>query len=57
MEKTTKIISSDGREITLECRSVARINTQNCVNCGTCREVCPTGAVKEMQRYFSLCRM
>lgn len=55
MEGITKIVSLDGREIALECKSVAKINTLNCVNCGTCREVCPTGAVKEMQR--TVCRL
>lgn len=55
MGETTKIICSDGREIAVECKSVAKINTLNCVNCGTCREVCPTGAVKEMQR--TVCRL
>ena len=55
MEGKTKIISANGREIAIECKSVAKINTLNCVNCGTCREVCPTGAVEEMQR--TVCRL
>lgn len=34
---------------------VASINPANCVNCGTCREICPAQAIKENQR--TICRV
>ncbi|MDR1575324.1 MAG: FAD-dependent oxidoreductase [Treponema sp.] len=30
--------------------TVAAINPERCVNCGTCREICPAQAIKENQR-------
>lgn len=34
---------------------VASINPANCINCGTCREICPAQAIKENQR--TICRV
>ncbi|MDO4619446.1 MAG: FAD-dependent oxidoreductase [Lachnospiraceae bacterium] len=34
---------------------VAHINSKKCVNCGTCRENCPTEAIVELQR--QICRV
>ena len=28
----------------------AYIDPKSCVNCGTCREICPAGAIEEQQR-------
>lgn len=39
----------------LEKNAVARISSKNCVNCGTCREMCPVGAITENQRV--ICRV
>lgn len=55
MGTTIKISNETGKEYTISKQVAARINPQKCVNCGTCREVCPTGAVVEMQRI--ICRV
>ena len=48
-------IKAEKKEVPVEIRAVAHINSTNCVNCGTCREVCPTDAIHEMQR--TVCRL
>ncbi|KAF5051240.1 Ferredoxin--NADP reductase [anaerobic digester metagenome] len=45
-----KRVSSIKETIVPQEQVTAYINPRNCVNCGTCREVCPTGAIKENQR-------
>ncbi|MCD8118717.1 MAG: FAD-dependent oxidoreductase [Lachnospiraceae bacterium] len=50
-----KVVSNSGAEATLKREAVAHINPQYCVNCGTCREVCPVEAVQEVQR--EICRV
>jgi NADPH-dependent glutamate synthase beta subunit-like oxidoreductase/Pyruvate/2-oxoacid:ferredoxin oxidoreductase delta subunit len=44
-------------ELTLKLTKGAspRVDTDKCLNCGTCLEACPTGAVREMQR--QICRL
>ncbi len=32
-----------------------RADTERCINCGSCLNICPTGAIKEMQR--QICRL
>lgn len=44
------IIPDHGTSFTVERRAVAKINPQNCVNCGKCREICPVEAISEQQR-------
>ncbi|MDL2217704.1 FAD-dependent oxidoreductase [Christensenellaceae bacterium OttesenSCG-928-M15] len=48
-------IVSQKNEYSLEKNAVARISSKNCVNCGTCREMCPVGAITENQRV--ICRV
>ena len=49
-------INHDGSgEFTLERGCVAHIDTSKCVNCGTCREICPVEAIEEAQR--RICRV
>lgn len=55
MSTTIKITSETGKEYSISKPVAAKINPQKCVNCGTCREVCPTGAIEEMQRI--ICRV
>lgn len=38
------------KEIAAPDQVAARIDTSKCVNCGTCRENCPAGAIQENQR-------
>ncbi len=49
-----KIMNQD-RGFDLEQNYVASINTKRCVNCGVCRENCPTKAITEAQRW--ICRV
>lgn len=49
---TVKLVSSNGEHV-LERIAVANIDARKCINCGTCREYCPVGAIKEHQR--SIC--
>ena len=30
------------------------INNQNCINCGTCAQACPVGAVREAEGKYSI---
>lgn len=53
--RAVKFVNETGKEFSIEKTAVARINPGNCVNCGTCREVCPTGAIAEQQRI--ICRV
>jgi NADPH-dependent glutamate synthase beta subunit-like oxidoreductase/NAD-dependent dihydropyrimidine dehydrogenase PreA subunit len=55
MRSNVSVAVKDGPTIAVERRSVAKINPRNCVNCGTCRDICPTGAVSEYQRI--VCRL
>lgn len=55
MSTMLKILSETGKEISFSKSATAKINPQKCVNCGTCREVCPTEAIREMQRI--ICRV
>jgi len=50
-----RIISGKNSEYSLEKNAVASISTKNCVNCGTCRDLCPVGAIQENQRV--ICRV
>lgn len=54
-EAKTSIVSASGNAFSIACKSIAKINSQQCVNCGTCREVCPTEAISEQQR--TVCRL
>lgn len=54
MDKT-KITRGDGSSFDLEQSCVAHIDASRCVNCGTCRENCPVGAIDEAQRW--ICRV
>ena len=45
-----KRISSIKKTIVPQEQVTAYINPSNCVNCGTCREICPTNAITENQR-------
>lgn len=55
MANGTKILSHSGKEFTIAKKSVAHINPDKCVNCGTCREYCPVEAIEEQQRI--ICRV
>lgn len=50
-----KIVSEKGKEFSIQKDYVARINPKSCINCGTCREMCPVGAISENQR--TICRI
>jgi len=52
---SVKILSGEGKGFTVEKTAVAHINPRNCVNCGTCRELCPMEAISESQRV--ICRI
>lgn len=43
------------KEIVPPDKVVAAINPATCINCGTCREICPAQAIKENQR--TICRV
>ncbi|MDD3718408.1 MAG: FAD-dependent oxidoreductase [Actinomycetota bacterium] len=45
----------DGAGRTLSKLASPRVDSDRCINCGTCLEVCPTGAIREMQR--QICRL
>jgi len=49
-------INHDGsNEFNLERGYVAHVDTSKCVNCGTCRDICPVEAIAEAQR--RICRV
>mgnify|MGYP000973115905 CR=1 FL=1 len=50
-----KIVSEKGKEFSIQKDYVAEINPKSCINCGTCREMCPVGAISENQR--TICRI
>lgn len=51
VEKKTANVKSYVKETMVPVEQVAaHINPSKCVNCGTCREVCPVGAIEENQR-------
>lgn len=53
---TTIRVQREGtQEFTLDRGYVAKVNTSRCINCGTCRENCPVGAITEAQRW--ICRV
>lgn len=51
----TRLVSAKGNEYVLDKKAVASINPATCVNCGTCREICPVEAISEQQRV--ICRL
>lgn len=55
MTGNVKIVLGKDNEYMLSKKAVAKINPVNCVNCGTCREQCPVGAIEEQQR--EICRV
>lgn len=48
-------ITNNENSFVIERTAVASINPRKCVNCGTCRENCPVGAIEEQQR--EICRI
>lgn len=44
-----------GEEARLDKGSSPRVDTDRCINCGTCLRSCPTGAIREVQR--QICRL
>ena len=36
--------------VTVDKKAEAAIDRRLCINCGECREICPTGAVRELQK-------
>lgn len=45
----------DGVERKIVKHASPRVDSDRCINCGTCLELCPTGAMREMQR--QICRL
>lgn len=37
-------------DLTIDKKAEAVIDRRSCINCGECREICPTGAVRELQK-------
>lgn len=50
-----RLCTSGGDEVTVRKGSSPIIDTDRCVNCGTCLRACPTGALREVQR--QICRL
>lgn len=50
-----KVKIQNASEFTIERDGYAVIDPAECVNCGLCREYCPSGAISEMQR--EVCRI
>ncbi|MBR5753063.1 MAG: FAD-dependent oxidoreductase [Clostridia bacterium] len=55
MRANLKSVLEPGKLFKFDRKYVAHINSANCVNCGTCREICPGGAIEEKQR--EICRI
>ncbi|MBO4445700.1 MAG: FAD-dependent oxidoreductase [Clostridia bacterium] len=55
MAVNLKSVLDSGKYFRVNRNYVAHINSTNCVNCGTCREICPVGAIEEKQR--EICRI
>jgi NADPH-dependent glutamate synthase beta subunit-like oxidoreductase/NAD-dependent dihydropyrimidine dehydrogenase PreA subunit len=51
----TAITSAGKKSVEIDQKTIAKINSKRCVNCGTCREICPTEAISEQQRI--VCRL
>ena len=47
MRANLKSVLEPGKLFKFDRKYVAHINSANCVNCGTCREICPGGAIEE----------
>lgn len=52
-----KEVSASGNvmSFTIDRTAIAQIDPSKCVNCGTCRDICPTEAIEELQR--TVCRL
>jgi len=50
-----RIVPNKNKEFVLKREAVAHIDSKRCVNCGTCRELCPADAIQENQR--TICRI
>lgn len=53
--KTVTVKMQDGREFVMAAPAVAHVDPALCVNCGKCRDICPTEAIEELQR--DICRL
>lgn len=56
-EVANEEVSASGNvmSFTIDRTAIAHIDPSKCVNCGTCRDICPTEAIEELQR--TVCRL